>query len=282
MLKNNTTANLYAQSRSDELRLLFLDKIWRSLFIMAVIAVPISVSRYFYTGWQNVFAIHVLFLVLVTGTTILHHRLPYDFRALLALVLLDLTALFGVFSFGLLGSAWWWLFLAGMLAGNFYSRRVELYHHAMALLIMAIAGYGFASGKVILNFDANAYIAHPASWLTLLSGPVLFTILVFHAARTNADSIKGLLNEIDQNRKEKAELAQRLEQSMAEIKTLHGFIPICAHCKKIRDDKGYWDNVEAYVQAHSDAKFTHLLCPPCGEQLYGDLWKEAMSTLKPQ
>ena len=225
---------------------------------------------------------HVLFLALVAGATTAHHRLPYDFRALLAVLLLDLTALFGVFSFGLLGSAWWWLFLAGMLAGNFYSRRIELYHHAFGILIMAIAGYGFASGKINLDFDANEYIAHPASWLTLLCGPVLLTILVFHAVRTNADSIRVLLDEIDQNRKEKAELAQRLEQSMAEIKTLHGFIPICAHCKKIRDDKGYWDNVEAYVQAHSNAQFTHLLCPPCGEELYGDLWKEAMATLKQQ
>ncbi len=281
MLRHAATADLYARQRLDEIRLLFLDKIWRSLWLMAVIAVPISLSRYFYTGWQNVFAVHLAFLAIVTLAVVAHHRLPYNFRAVLIVVLLDLTALAGVFSFSLLGSAWWWLFLAGMLAGNFYSKRIELYHHTFGLLVMLAAAFAFISGNIKLSFDTNEYVTHLASWLTLLAGPVLFTILAFHAVRTSEEANKNLLDEIDLSRKEKASLAQQLEQSLAEIKTLHGFIPICAHCKKIRDDKGYWDNVEAYVQAHSDAKFTHLLCPPCGEQLYGDLWKEVMADMKP-
>jgi hypothetical protein len=54
-----------------------------------------------------------------------------------------------------------------------------------------------------------------------------------------------------------------LEEAMANIKTLSGIIPICANCKKIRDDQGYWDQVESYVQKHSLAKFSHGLCPNC-------------------
>ena len=62
-----------------------------------------------------------------------------------------------------------------------------------------------------------------------------------------------------------------LEAALANIKTLHGLIPICAGCKRIRDDHGFWEQVELYVTKHSDAKFSHGLCPPCARKYFGDL-----------
>jgi len=55
-----------------------------------------------------------------------------------------------------------------------------------------------------------------------------------------------------------------------EIKTLKGFLPVCSSCKKIRDDKGYWTQIEAYIRDHSEAEFTHSLCPDCMKKLYPD------------
>jgi len=60
-----------------------------------------------------------------------------------------------------------------------------------------------------------------------------------------------------------------VEEAMAKIKVLNGLIPICASCKKIRDDKGYWDQLEGYIQSHSEATFSHGVCPECAEKLYG-------------
>lgn len=54
-----------------------------------------------------------------------------------------------------------------------------------------------------------------------------------------------------------------------EIKTLKGIVPICSKCKKIRDDKGYWNHLELYIEKHSDASFSHGLCPQCSDELYG-------------
>ncbi len=59
-----------------------------------------------------------------------------------------------------------------------------------------------------------------------------------------------------------------LSDALAEIKTLSGIIPICASCKKIRDDKGFWNKVETYLQAHSQASFSHGICPDCARKLY--------------
>jgi hypothetical protein len=64
------------------------------------------------------------------------------------------------------------------------------------------------------------------------------------------------------------ERADRLEKAQQEIKTLRGIIPICTSCKKIRDDEGYWQQVETYIGDHSEALFSHGVCPDCMEELY--------------
>lgn len=60
----------------------------------------------------------------------------------------------------------------------------------------------------------------------------------------------------------------KLKQAFDEIKTLKGFLPICAQCKKIRDDNGFWKRVEKYIEDHSEAKFTHGICPDCLKDVY--------------
>lgn len=71
-------------------------------------------------------------------------------------------------------------------------------------------------------------------------------------------------------RKQKLEL----EQALADIKQLSGILPICSFCKKIRDDTGYWQQVERFIADHSDAIFSHSLCPTCKEEHYGDILRE--------
>ena len=74
---------------------------------------------------------------------------------------------------------------------------------------------------------------------------------------------------------EKENLILKLQDALNKIKTLRGLIPICAACKSIRDDKGYWHQVEKYVQAHSEAHFSHGICPECSKKLYPELYKKA-------
>jgi PAS domain S-box-containing protein len=69
---------------------------------------------------------------------------------------------------------------------------------------------------------------------------------------------------------EKEKLIGELQKALKDVKILSGFIPICAHCKKIRDDKGFWNNLEIYFEEHSSSQFSHGLCPECAEELYGD------------
>ena len=65
-----------------------------------------------------------------------------------------------------------------------------------------------------------------------------------------------------------------LKKAYSEIKQLRGIIPICSSCKKIRDDSGYWHQVEEYISEHSDAMFSHGICPECSKKLYPDFAKD--------
>ncbi len=60
----------------------------------------------------------------------------------------------------------------------------------------------------------------------------------------------------------------------AEIRALKGLLPICSSCKRIRDDKGYWNRIEEYIRANTDARFTHGICPDCARKLYPDVSSE--------
>ena len=61
------------------------------------------------------------------------------------------------------------------------------------------------------------------------------------------------------------------EKALLDLKILSGLLPICASCKKIRDDKGYWNQIELYIRDRSEAEFSHGICPPCAKKLYGYL-----------
>ena len=65
-------------------------------------------------------------------------------------------------------------------------------------------------------------------------------------------------------------VSAKLYDSLSQVKQLSGLLPICASCKKIRDDKGYWKQIEAYVRDHSEADFSHCICPECAKKLYPD------------
>ena len=80
-----------------------------------------------------------------------------------------------------------------------------------------------------------------------------------------------LLLELDASEAEILEKNKALEQALHQVRQLSGLLPICASCKKIRDDKGYWNEVEGDIKAHSEAEFTHSICPDCCARLYPDL-----------
>jgi hypothetical protein len=78
---------------------------------------------------------------------------------------------------------------------------------------------------------------------------------------------------------ERLKLIWELKDALARVKTLNGLLPICSACKKIRNDHGYWEQVEIYIRNRSDAEFTHGICPDCIRQLYPEYASQELKNL---
>lgn len=128
-----------------------------------------------------------------------------------------------------------------------------------SIYVVLISGSKIASDHQAegLDIGADGYIARPISNRELL-------------ARVN--SMVRILNA----ERERDHLILELREALSKVRTLSGLLPLCSYCKKIRDDKGYWNQLEAYLQKHSEADFSHSICPDCADKhfpemdLYGD------------
>jgi len=88
------------------------------------------------------------------------------------------------------------------------------------------------------------------------------------------DEVLTIVRDISKRRQSEAErekLILELQEAMANVKALRGLLPICAYCKKIRDDQGYWNQVELYIRRHADVQFTHGVCPDCARRIVPDV-----------
>lgn len=100
--------------------------------------------------------------------------------------------------------------------------------------------------------------------LRFLASFLLVTMIAYGLEASREKFVKLSLD----NQTKLMEEKQNLERALGEIKTLNGLIPICCHCKKIRNDEGYWQQVEVYVRDHTHADFSHGICPECAKALY--------------
>ena len=101
--------------------------------------------------------------------------------------------------------------------------------------------------------------------------PALLSSSLLYDARGQAVGVMGISRDItERKRAEEAreKLIAELQEALAQIKTLSGLLPICASCKKVRDDTGYWNQIESYIRDRSDAEFSHGICPECAKNLY--------------
>ncbi len=86
---------------------------------------------------------------------------------------------------------------------------------------------------------------------------------------------RAIRHAMERKRLENAQalLTNQLKKALAEVRTLTGLLPVCAHCKRVRDDTGYWEQIDLYIRNHTEAEVSHGICPYCTETLYGDLIK---------
>jgi hypothetical protein len=157
-------------------------------------------------------------------------------------------------------------------------RRYRLGTHdasrVLAMICCLISMLFFAlRGAVVWLYPAQSLDqGHPlvTTW-SLLFFPLGLVALVFGLVSLAA---ARFAHEAEQSQAELAQANRQLQEALDNVRTLRGLLPICSGCKKIRDDQGQWQVMEGYIQRHSEASFTHGLCPECMRQIYPNLVRE--------
>jgi len=145
-------------------------------------------------------------------------------------------------------------------------------------LIGVFAGYFFFHPLVmLLSFlmsvrDAPLGMANVTAVSTVIMRSFSIDMLPWSLSFTLFNGIIGFYYGILKFKKlEREELIANLQKALADVKTLSGMLPICAWCKKVRNDEGYWQKIEAYMKSHLDLDFTHGICNDCAKKEYPDL-----------
>ena len=142
--------------------------------------------------------------------------------------------------------------------------------HDLAPVELA-AVYHEKDSELINNPGVQIYEFEVKSKTNGSNHQVVFHKATFEKPNGQIGGLIGAILDITERKnaeKEKEKSIAELLNALDQVKLLSGFLPICASCKKIRDDKGYWNQIESYIKEHSEAEFSHSICPECAKKLY--------------
>ncbi len=129
--------------------------------------------------------------------------------------------------------------------------------------------------KITARLRRGEHMEHVETVRRRKDGEEIAVSLTISPIKDEAGTITGIskiardISERQRAKEELERLVRDLMDALEKVKTLRGLLPICSSCKKIRSDENYWQSIETYIQQHSEASFTHGICPDCVQKLYG-------------
>lgn len=145
----------------------------------------------------------------------------------------------------------------------------QVYHGRSSPCTVCPTVRALVSNKLEMNEIPLVRGGHEAGILELYAFPIL-------DSEGHATGVVEYIRDITTRKnaeKEREKLIEKLQSALDEIKTLRGILPVCCYCKNIRDDKGYWDQIESYISKHSEATFSHGICPNCMKEHFPELYE---------
>ncbi len=157
------------------------------------------------------------------------------------------------------GTIFYWLYIYPLIVLFF----LGIKHGGIASgIFMAVSSF------VIINPLSLKIHYYPLAESIRFLASLLFVSFISHGLETSREKYMRMVSE---NHKQLMAEKHKLQKAFEEVRTLSGLIPVCSSCKKIRDDDGYWKQVDIYVKDHFDTDCTHGICPECAEKMYSDL-----------
>lgn len=256
-------------TRSRRARLLHRSLVWLGILGAGVLigglvgAVPLAMHTIVLT--------FLVFLPILQGIAV-YHRLETAELGLLLLLYFGITSCLIVLGTIRIPGAGLYL-LVGMLAGLFFGKRAAWVWSGVCIL--TLLGLAVAESRGLLP---ERFVTRPAMQLVIITSLLASTTGLFSwVIDWQRDTLREAEDQIAERKRAEACLAAKtreLEEAISEIKTLSGVVPVCAWCRKVRDDEQYTQSLESFVEQHTHAKFTHGICPECRQKAFPQLSKE--------
>jgi len=241
---------------------LLVDKILRLLGFMVIPILLINLSRYYIVGWLFSFYVYIAGALFILIAALLACKIAYVAKiSFLMVIFLSFAVLQGV-NFGMVGFMAEFLLLTVFLSVIFLNKRAAIFMFVLCGLVCAGSALLCIHGILPLVPDFEKQINTIPSWSSFLVTFLFMASIIILIAGDIGNLLADKLRALEEKNIE-------LRNANEEVSRLQGILPICANCKKVRDDEGYWYQVEAYIESHSEARFSHSLCGECSEKLYG-------------
>jgi hypothetical protein len=131
---------------------------------------------------------------------------------------------------------------------------------------------------VIVGFGKQQYLARwryeALLFISVELFLLLFSFIFTWQIRFTWNRLQEANNSLNKKGIELGSMVENLKVAIENVKKLSGLLPICSNCKKIRNDSGYWEQIEGYIREHSEAEFSHSICPDCAKKLYPDMYDD--------
>jgi len=192
-------------------------------------------------------------------------------------IIYSMLMLYLIVNGGTGGSMILWMYTLPLIVFFLLEKNEGLIFNAIVFIIALILLWYPHELFSIYNYPFEFKIRFTTSYLIVAAIAYWFEYFRSHYSKDIEQKNNSLEREIKERKeaqKEREKLIGDLQKALGDVKTLSGLFPICASCKKIRDDKGYWNQIESYIKEHSDAEFSHSICPECSKKLYPEYYEQ--------
>ena len=205
-------------------------------------------------------------MIITVLFAIFRKSLSYNIKIYSMIIVFFILAIDSALTFALSDFMLPFFMLSAFIAVIFLGKIQGIIISIISTFAIFLLGFLIVNDFIPISLDLNLYTKDYFSWVSVAANFLLIVALVI----VSTGEIGYLLSDKIKKLKEKN---TELEKAKNEIETLQGFLPICSSCKKIRDDDGYWNQIEDYISKRSDILFSHSLCESCSDDLYsGEEW----------
>ncbi len=240
-----------------------INRVYRFLSYIVFPVLLINLSRYFILGWIPSFNYYIIAGIFLFVISINAPRLPYLFKVLFLIVFFISLAVSTGSNFGMVSFIAEFLILTVFIGVTFLEKKSALMIHFICGSILFGCAVLCMTGILPLVPDFEQHTNSLESWSSYLVTFLLMTTIIISIGGNIGNLLSEKIKALEEKNKE-------LLKANEEVKKLQGILPICSNCSKIRDDKGYWNRVESYIESRSGATFSHSICDECYEKLYGN------------